>query len=253
MARQTNEEDLADGGESLFISDLHLSPDRPEILECFLRFLEGRARAAQRLYILGDLFDVWIGDDDPNPFNQRVIQGLRDLTRSGTACALMRGNRDFLLGRRFARLTGCTLLSDPHRVLIGGKPTLLMHGDLLCTQDLDYQRLRRRLRNPLVQWLFLRRPLAKRQAIADAYRRLSASATAEKPLAIMDVEHKTVERYLRRHRAQRLIHGHTHRPGDHIFLLDGRPAERLVLAEWQEGVGEILSHSACVWQREVVC
>ncbi|QIK39159.1 UDP-2,3-diacylglucosamine diphosphatase [Caldichromatium japonicum] len=250
--RQTNDEGLADGGESLFISDLHLGVDRPEILACFLRFLEGRARAAQRLYILGDLFDVWIGDDDLNPFNQRVIQALRDLTLSGTACALLRGNRDFLLGRRFARLTGCVLLSDPHRVLIGGESTLLMHGDLLCTQDLDYQRLRRRLRNPVVQWLFLHRPLAKRQATADAYRQLSASAIAEKPLTIMDVEQKTVERYLRRHRAQRLIHGHTHRPEDHVFSLEGRPVERLVLAEWRDGVGEVLSHSAHGWQREVV-
>ncbi len=241
---------MAGDGESLFISDLHLSPDRPETLECFLHFLQERARAASRLYILGDLFDVWIGDDDLNPFNQRVIQALRILTASGTECALVRGNRDFLLGRRFMELTGCQPLPDPSLIQIGGEPTLLMHGDLLCTQDLDYQRLRRRLRNPLVQWLFLRRSLLRRQMIAESYRRLSASATIEKPAAIMDVEQKTVEHYLRRYQARRLIHGHTHRPGDHPFLLDGQPVQRLVLAEWHGGVGEVLSHSAQIWRRE---
>lgn len=242
----------AAAGEALFISDLHLTPAHPATLACFQQFLAGRARAARRLYILGDLFDVWIGDDDDAPLHQAVRQALHDLTASGTECALLHGNRDFLLGRAFARATGCRLLPDPYRIRLDGELTLLLHGDQLCTDDLAYQRFRRRVRNRLVQRLFLWKSLASRRAIAAEYRRRSALANAEKPPIIMDVNPQAVRETLQRQRATRLIHGHTHRPAHHTHTLTDGSAERLVLADWREGVGELLSYSALGWRREVV-
>lgn len=239
-------------GESLFVSDLHLAPERPGTVELFLGFLRGRARAAERLYILGDLFDAWIGDDDNSPPGPAVRGALRDLVAAGVPCLLMHGNRDFLIGRRFARDTGCTLLRDPTRADLGGTATLLMHGDLLCTDDVPYQRFRRRVRNPLVQRLFLWKPLAARRAMAADYRRKSGAATATKPEHIMDVNQQAVERAMRRSRVLRLIHGHTHRPADHVFQLDGREVTRSVLAEWHEARGEVLVVSADGLRREAV-
>ena len=180
--------------ETLFISDLHLSPDRPGTVSLFLDFLATRARRAQSLYILGDLFDAWIGDDDDSPPAAAVCAGLRGLTQAGTACGIMRGNRDFLLGRRFAKDTGCTLMEDPTRIDLGGTRILLMHGDLLCTDDLAYQRFRRRIRNPLIQRLFLWKSLASRRAIAADYRRKSGAATAAKT----EVDHGRERGYGRR-------------------------------------------------------
>lgn len=241
-----------DDGESLFISDLHLTPDQPATLDCFLRFLAGRARVARRLYILGDLFDAWIGDDDDAPLHRAVRSALRELTAAGAECAILHGNRDFLIGRAFLRETGCRLLPDPCRILIDSEPTLLMHGDRLCTDDLAYQRFRRRVRNPLVKRLFLCKSLASRRAIAADYRRRSAEANSAKTATIMDVNQQAVVDTLRRHGATRLIHGHTHRPADHVHEVDGRAAQRLVLAEWRDGVGEALSHSALGWRRLVI-
>ena len=226
------------GRETLFISDLHLAADAPALTALFVEFLRRRAAGAAGLYILGDLFDAWIGDDDPS--QPEVEAALAELTRAGTDCRLLHGNRDFLLGRRFARRTGCTLLRDPARVVLNGEPVLLMHGDLLCTDDVPYQRFRRKVRNPLVQWLFLRQPLAKRRQVAADYRRKSAAAMADKPAEIMDVNAATVVDTLRRHRVRRLIHGHTHRPADHRLVVDGEDAERHVLADWRPGRGEVL-------------
>jgi UDP-2,3-diacylglucosamine hydrolase len=220
--------------ESLFISDLHLSAERPLALRLFLRFLQERAVLAERLYILGDLFDAWIGDDDPSTPAPEVIAGLRGLTEAGVTVYLQRGNRDFLLGRRFCGATGCGLLKDPVRVDLYGVPTLLMHGDLLCTDDHDYQRVRRRLRNPLVQWLFLRKPLEHRRALAADYRRRSGQATSMKRTEIMDVSPHTVRRYMQRHNVSRLIHGHTHRPAIHHIELAGRSTDRIVLGDWRD-------------------
>lgn len=236
------------GDETLFISDLHLSPQRPILTALFLRFLERRAPLAARLCILGDLFDVWVGDDDD--LLPEVRAGLRRLSDGGTDCLLMRGNRDFLLGRGFARHTGCQLISDPHRIWLGDAPVLLMHGDLLCTDDVAYQRFRRRARNPLIQCLFLWLPLARRRRIAAGYRQRSGEAMAAKAAEIMDVNDESVRRQMRRSRVHRLIHGHTHRPGDHRFSLDGRPALRQVLADWQDDRGEILAQRGDGWQRE---
>lgn len=238
--------------EYLFISDLHLAPERPATVELFLGFLRRRAREAEVLYILGDLFDAWIGDDDDLPPYPAIRQALRDLTANGTRCAILPGNRDFLLGKRFARETGCDLLRDPTLVSLLGTPTLLMHGDLLCTDDLAYQKLRRVIRNPLVKQLFLWKGLAKRRAMAANYRRKSSQAIAGKPLDIMDVNQGTLMATLRRHGARHLIHGHTHRPGEHLFDLDGETATRHVLADWRPARGELLSVSGAGWRREAV-
>jgi UDP-2,3-diacylglucosamine hydrolase len=238
--------------ETLFISDLHLSPDRPGTVNLFLDFLATRARRAQSLYILGDLFDAWIGDDDDSPPAAAVSAALRALTQAGTACGIMRGNRDFLLGRRFAKATGCTLMEDPTRIDMGGTRLLLMHGDLLCTDDMAYQRFRRRMRNPLIQRLFLWKSLASRRAIAADYRSKSGAATAAKTDVIMDVNADTVAAYLGRYGTGTLIHGHTHRPGDHRLDAPGGTGTRRVLAEWHPDHGEVLVWSDGEWRREAI-
>jgi UDP-2,3-diacylglucosamine hydrolase len=238
----------------LFISDLHLTSEQPAILDCLLDFLGDRARGADALYILGDLFDVWIGDDAITAADQRVIAGLRQLGAAGTRCYLMRGNRDFLLGRRFARESHCELLPDPYLTHIAGQPTLLMHGDLLCTDDLAYQRFRRRARNPILRALFLLQSRQRRRRIAENYRRRSRAATANKEAVIMDANPLTVGAYLHRYDATRLIHGHTHRPTDQHITLNGRPCVRQVLADWRIAEGkveaEVLVEEQGRWWRE---
>ncbi len=236
--------------ETLFISDLHLSPERPATVDLFLDFLAVRARQATCLYILGDLFDAWIGDDDETPLNTTVRAALRKLTAAGVNCALMHGNRDFLLGRAFFRDTGCQRCADPTLIQCDSEPTLLMHGDLLCTDDRAYQQFRRQIRNPVVQRLFLWKSLKKRQAMAAEYRRKSGDANAAKPKQIMDVNQETVIDVLRRFGATRLIHGHTHRPADHLLWVDGRQAHRTVLSEWHDGHGEVLVRTSGAWRRE---
>lgn len=238
--------------EYLFISDLHLTPEQPATVELFLAFLRRRARKAEALFILGDLFDAWIGDDDDEAPYPAIRQALRALTTKGTRCAIISGNRDFLLGKQFCRETGCTLLKDPARVDLLGTPILLMHGDLLCTDDLAYQKFRRVIRNPVMKWLFLRKRLIKRRALATGYRRKSSLAIARKPLAIMDVNEEAVKTTMRRHQTWHLVHGHTHRPGEHTFSLDGHMALRQVLADWHPGRGEVLSFSAAGWRREAL-
>ena len=238
--------------EFLFISDLHLAPERPDTVAIFLDFLHQRARQAEALYILGDLFDAWIGDDDDEAPYPSICQALKELTASGTTCAILPGNRDFLLGRGFARKTGSVILRDPHRLTLVGTPVILMHGDLLCTDDRAYQRFRRIIRHPLMRRLFLMKSLAKRRAMAGQYRRKSMAAMAGKPLTIMDVNQEAVRALLRRHGSRVVIHGHTHRPGEHCFDLDGQPALRQVLAEWQPERGEVLSFSETGWRRETL-
>ena len=236
--------------ETLFISDLHLSPARPGCTELLLELLASRAREADALYILGDLFDAWIGDDDHSPPNPAVIRGLRGLADSGTRVFLMHGNRDFLLGSGFAASSGARLLPDPKVVDLYGTPTLLMHGDLLCTGDLAYQAMRGQIRAPEFVAQFLAKPMRERTVIAAEYRRHSGEATSLKPQDIMDVSRDAVARVMVEYGVDRLIHGHTHRPADHSFELNGRQAQRLVLAEWHEGDGQVLCVSPEGLRRE---
>ena len=218
---------------TLFISDLHLDGSRPEITEQFLKFLKEEAPRASSLYVLGDFFEAWIGDDDDDPHHARVMDAVGELTRSGMPAYFMHGNRDFLIGKGFARRTGMTLLADPTVVDLYGNPTLLMHGDLLCTDDVQYQKARRTMHNPIVQGLFLAMPLSLRRRYAAHLRARSRAHTAGKADYIMDVNQQAVEDMMRAHGVTRLIHGHTHRPGIHRFTAaDGKAMERIVLGDW---------------------
>ena len=220
---------------ALFISDLHLDGSRPEISQLFLEFLEQQAVRASALYILGDFFEVWTGDDDDDIHHLRVMTGLKALTATGVPVYLMHGNRDFLIGERFAQRTGVQLLADPTVIELGGSPTLLMHGDTLCTDDVQYQRARRLLRNPLVRSLYLALPLSLRRRIAAYARAKSRTDTAAKAAYIMDVNQRAVEAAMTDHGVTRLIHGHTHRPTVHRFKsADGKPMERIVLGDWHD-------------------
>ena len=217
----------------LFISDLHLCSWRPEINRVFFDFLRGPAREAQALYILGDLFDYWAGDDDQDDsLNASVMKALAGLSRSGPALYFMHGNRDFLIDGDFARACNVRLIADPHALELFRKPTLLMHGDTLCTDDKDYQRFRTEVRSPDWQKRFLAQPLAARKKQIDSLRDVSESEKQRKPPEIMDVNNAAVEAVLRGHGYPRLIHGHTHRPARHEHRVDGRVCERWVLADW---------------------
>ena len=220
---------------TLFISDLHLDTRRPAVTDLFLDFLAGLepARCAG-LYVLGDLFEAWIGDDNDDAHDLRVIASLRDTTARGIPVRVMHGNRDFLLGEGFAHATGCTLLADPTVIELDGEPTLLMHGDTLCTDDTEYQQFRALVRNPAWQQQFLAKPIAERRAIAANLRETSRQRTGEKAAYIMDVNPQAVEATLRAHGVRRLIHGHTHRPAVHDLSIDGEPAQRIVLGDWYE-------------------
>ena len=218
---------------SLFVSDLHLTETRPQANEAFFSFLEGAAREAEALYVLGDLFEYWIGDDDlADPFNAIVAGALKDLSGSGVQVFVMHGNRDFLLGRDFCRAAGATLLEDPAVATAGGEPALLMHGDTLCTDDVDYQAWRRTARSAEWQRGFLGKPLGERRREILALRDKSREVIQAKPAEIMDVNGAAVEEALRRHGVRRLVHGHTHRPGRHALRVDGRDCERWVLPDW---------------------
>lgn len=222
---------------TLFISDLHLDGTRPDITAQFLEFLEREARRAQALYILGDLFEAWIGDDDPDPDKRRVIQGLRAVTNAGVPTFLIHGNRDFLIGKRFCRETGVQLLTDGTVIDLYGRRVLLMHGDLLCTDDHAYQRLRRIVRNPIVQFVMRRLTLRRRQKLAERMRAGSKEHIASMDIAapeIMDVNQEEVRRTLARFGVDCIIHGHTHRPAVHELQIDGHAAIRIVLGDWYE-------------------
>lgn len=217
---------------TLLISDLHLDAARPDISDQFLQFLRVEARQAGTLYILGDLFEAWIGDDDPDPDKQRIQQALRELTESGVPCYLMHGNRDFLIGKRFCRTTGCRLLEDGVVVTIDGRRVLLLHGDLLCTDDHAYQRLRNRVRNPLVQFVLRNLPLRLRLWLAGKMRAGSKAHIEKSMSEIMDVNAQAVSEAFARHRVDLMVHGHTHRPAIHSHAVDGRSATRVVLGDW---------------------
>ena len=221
------------GVPALFISDLHLSEDRAAANERFFAFLEKEARGARALYILGDFFEYWIGDDDlAYPFNAVIAGLLQRLSRDGVALFFMHGNRDFLVGERFCEATGAKLLEDPSVVDVAGEKTLLMHGDTLCTDDLDYQNWRRTARSSEWQRAFLSKSLDERRKAVGGMREKSKQVVQAKPAEIMDVNTGTVRQAMERHGVRRLIHGHTHRPGRHRVELDGEPGERWVLPDW---------------------
>ena len=216
----------------LFISDLHLEAERPDIVRAFLRFLETRAAGAEALYILGDFFEVWIGDDAMDDFQRSIASALRRLSDAGTRIYLMHGNRDFLLGKNFCREAGCTLLKEGSLIELGGEPALLLHGDSLCTRDESYQRLRKRLRNPLSLWLLRHLPLSTRRKLARKLRDASRMRTREKAADIVDVTPEAVPPVMAARGVRTLIHGHTHRPAVHKLLVDGQSAQRIVLGDW---------------------
>ena len=221
-------------GHSLFASDLHLDSEAPWAIDAFLSFLDGAARAADSLYLLGDLFEVWVGDDDDNADNERVCAALSRLTASGVPVYAVHGNRDFLLGEGFERRTGVKLLADPVLFDLHGTPTLLSHGDVFCTEDASYQELRSIVRRPAWQRRFLTLPLQARRELASAARAGSKAHTERTVPTIMDVNPEAVMRAFRATGARRLIHGHTHRPAIHPTMVDGVGAERIVLAPWYE-------------------
>ncbi|MBQ0721438.1 MAG: UDP-2,3-diacylglucosamine diphosphatase [Gammaproteobacteria bacterium] len=218
---------------TLFISDLHLCAERPEVNAAFFHFLQTSAAEADALYILGDLFEAWIGDDDPAPLSQQVIRALRALTDAGTRLYFQHGNRDFAIGKRFARETGATLLKDHTLVTLGDEQVLVLHGDSLCTDDIAYQKFRQRIRNPLVLGIMRRLPLKTRQQIGIKGRQKSMAANSNKSSSIMDVSPATVTALMTEYGVTTMIHGHTHRPHRHdVQLDDGRQGQRIVLGDW---------------------
>lgn len=219
---------------TLFISDLHLTEERPEIIALFRTFLREQAAHAEALYILGDLFEAWLGDDAVSADMQPVLDELARLTKSGVPVFILVGNRDFLIGEQFARMTGCTLLPDPSVIKLYGTDTLLMHGDTLCTDDVDYQQFRRQVRDPTWQAAVLAKSIEERMAMARAARAESALRTREKSDAIMDVNENAVLEVFRSHGVTRLIHGHTHRPAIHQLWVDETPVTRIVLGDWYD-------------------
>lgn len=221
---------------TLFISDLHLEDSRPDITRAFLSYLETQAPGAEALYILGDFFEAWIGDDEHTALQDQVAAALKALSDSGTAVYLMHGNRDFLIGEDYSQRCGATLLPDPTVIDLYGTPTLLMHGDSLCTRDEEYQKFRVNMRNSQWQQMFLQRPLADRQTVARQLREISMAKNKGKEEFIMDVTPEEVVRVMEEHGVQQLIHGHTHRPAEHAVTVAAAPARRLVLGDWDTHV-----------------
>lgn len=227
--------------ETLFIADLHLHPKQPNTLALFTAFLKGAARDLEKLYILGDLFEVWLGDDDDEPAYQDIIKQLRRLSEAGTAIKVLQGNRDFLLGQGFSERTGCELLPESSVIDVYGTPTLIMHGDTLCTLDAAYQAFRKQVHNPEWQAQILSQPLAQRRMFAKQARQQSQMHTQSSSETIMDVTPETVINALHRYGVMNLIHGHTHRPAVHEIDILGEPARRWVVGDWQES-GAIVLH-----------
>ncbi|EKS6939323.1 UDP-2,3-diacylglucosamine diphosphatase [Enterobacter roggenkampii] len=217
---------------TLFIADLHLQTEEPAITAGFLRFLRGEAKSADALYILGDLFEAWIGDDDPNPLHREMAAAIHALVDSGVPCYFIHGNRDFLIGKRYARESGMTLLPEEQVLDLYGRKVLIMHGDTLCTDDTGYLAFRAKVHTPWIQKVFLALPLFIRNRIAARMRTGSKAANSSKSMTIMDVNPQAVVRVMEKHDVQWLIHGHTHRPDVHSLIANGQPAHRVVLGAW---------------------
>lgn len=227
-----------------FVSDLHLDESRPEVTQLFIDYLTSAANSLDALYILGDLFEVWLGDDDDTEHHRRIVSALRAFTASGTKCYFVWGNRDILVGNRFSRDTGVKIIAEQTVWDFFGQRVLLMHGDELCTDDMAYQKFRRRSRNRVIQWIFVNLPISLRRSLAGRMRSRSKEHTASVGETITDVNQDSVEQAMRQHNVRILVHGHTHRPAVHEFDLDGEPAQRIVLGDWyQQG-------SALEWRAE---
>ena len=235
----------------MFVSDLHLDAQSTAANERFLGFLRQQAPQARVLYILGDLFEAWIGDDDPDPGKGRLCDSLRQLTDRGVACFVLHGNRDFLLGEQFAARTGCRLLPDPVIATFGDEQVLLTHGDALCVDDHPYQELRTTVRAPVWQQRFLKLPLPTRELLANQARRGSQAHTSRTIPYIMDVNEAAVDAVWRTG-VSRIIHGHTHRPGIHPATIDGRAVERVVLGAWYEQGSYLLRENGRYELRELI-
>ncbi len=231
---------------TLFIADLHLSGENPHLTSLLDYFVDQLTGDAQAIYILGDLFEVWLGDDMVLPDYQPAIAAIQRLTARNIPVYVIHGNRDFLLRQHFCASTGATLLAEPAIITLNGTPTLLLHGDTLCTDDLRYQQLRQMVRDPHFQSQFLAKTPAERIAQARQYREMSKSETSNKSSDIMDVNQTTVEEIMRKYHVTQLIHGHTHRPAVHRFNLDGQPMTRYVLSDWgQRGSYLMCNDNGC--------
>jgi len=226
-----------------FISDIHLDSARPDIGAAFAHFIDTTASDAEALYILGDWFESWIGDDDPDPAKHAAVAAVKRLSERGTRCYFCHGNRDFLAGQTLAREAGLTLLDEEHVIELGGERVLLMHGDSLCTDDVQYMAFRQQVRDPAWQQQVLALPIPARQALAAKAREQSATDMAQKAEDIMDVNQEAVAQALRRHDVRRLIHGHTHRPATHTFDDEGIERTRHVLGDWYDQ-GRVLAFDA---------
>ena len=227
--------------ETLFISDLHLSPEQPQVVDAFIDFIRQRAPRAEALYILGDLFDAWIGDNNDQPPYPAIRDALAELSQQGTAIYVQHGNRDFLLGETFCNQCNAELIGEEHVIDLYGHRTLLMHGDTLCTDDVAYQQARQQLRNPDFIAGFLAKPIDERRVISAEYRKMSGEATSLLADGIMDVNQQAVIDVMQKHGVKRLIHGHTHRQAIHHFEIDEESAKRIVLGEWHADHGMLLS------------
>ncbi len=234
---------------TLFISDLHLSAERPDITALFIQFLNNEARQAEALYILGDLFEAWLGDDMVLPEYAEAIAAMKALSDSGVPVFIMHGNRDFLLGEMFTQMSGANLLDDPTVIDLYGKPTLLLHGDTLCTDDVKYQQFRAMVRNPAWQQQMLALSPQERLKLAKEYRDMSQAETGNKAEDIMDVNQQTLEQVMQNKGIYHMIHGHTHRPAIHEFRIDSQAATRIVLGDWYEhGSVLVCDEKACELQ-----
>ena len=237
----------------LFVSDLHLSPRSPGATALFIRFLAGRARQAEALYILGDLFEAWIGDDDSgDPFNAEIVAALRAASDAGLKVSVMHGNRDFLLGDDFSTTAGVTLLSDPHVLSTPEWQFVLSHGDALCLDDLPYMAFRTQVRNPAWQQDLLAQPREVRRALAGQLREQSMASQASLDHPYSDLQPAATEDFLRQHGYATFIHGHTHLPATHDHIVDGIHVERWVLADWREDRGECLAWDGTTLTREAI-
>jgi UDP-2,3-diacylglucosamine hydrolase len=230
--------------QTLFISDLHLSDERPDKINLFKRLLRGPALDAEALYILGDLFEAWAGDDDITPPHPEVIAELSEFTLAGGRLYLMRGNRDYLMGEQFAHKTGGQLIADPTLIDLYGTKTLIMHGDTLCTSDIKYQVFRRIINNRFSIGQFLLLPYSLRQKIWHGIRNITRKTTVRKPHYIIDVSQSAVEKVMIKYDVLTLIHGHTHHEAVHEFELNGYTAQRYVLSDWYKKDGVLIADNS---------